>query len=113
YGDNYWALQQNAGLFVFAGEIGGVHPALVEAMASANTILYLNTPANRETVCGCGVPFEPNENDLAGKMTQLITSPGQAAMLARWAQEVAQKNYSWEQVTDEYEALFREMLGTR
>ena len=34
YGDGYWALQKHAGVFVFACEIGGVHPALIEAMAA-------------------------------------------------------------------------------
>ena len=32
YGPGYWQLLRNAGLYVFACEIGGVHPALVEAM---------------------------------------------------------------------------------
>jgi glycosyltransferase involved in cell wall biosynthesis len=110
YGDSYWALQRNAGLFVFAGEIGGVHPALVEAMAAGNAILYLDTPANRETVCGCGVAFQAAENDLSEKMARLLQSPAETTALAKCAQEVAEKNYSWEKVTDSYEHLFREML---
>jgi glycosyltransferase involved in cell wall biosynthesis len=98
---------------VFAGEIGGVHPALVEAMASGNAILYLDTPANRETVCGCGVPFEAVENDLTSKMAQLIEVPAESNALAQCARQAAIKNYSWEHVTDKYEALFQEMLGRR
>src|SRR5215813_11410284 len=99
YGDSYWALQRNAGLFVFAGEIGGVHPALVEAMATENAILYLDTPANRETVCGCGVAFQPVASDLASKMAQLMQAPEEISGLAKRAQEVARKNYSWKKVT--------------
>ncbi len=38
YGDGYWALQKHAGIFVFACEIGGVHPALIEAMAASNPV---------------------------------------------------------------------------
>ncbi len=110
YGDSYWALQQNAGLFVFAGEIGGVHPALVEAMAAGNAILYLDTPANHETTCGCGVPFRPVERDLADKMAGLISAPGKIGELSKCALETARKNYSWDTVTDQYEALFRNML---
>jgi glycosyltransferase involved in cell wall biosynthesis len=113
YGDSYWALQRNAGLFVFAGEIGGVHPALIEAMASGNAILYLDTPANRETVCGCGLAFDAEESDLSAKMARLMQSPGEASALATCARDVAQKSYSWERVTDQYEALFAEMLGER
>jgi glycosyltransferase involved in cell wall biosynthesis len=113
YGDNYWALHRNAGLFVFAGEIGGVHPALIESMATGNAILYLDTPANRETVRGCGVPFRPSESDLTSKLAQLLQSPGEISELARCAKEVAEKEYSWEKVADQYESLFREMLDSR
>ena len=111
HGDDYWALQRNAGLFVFAGEIGGVHPALIEAMASGNAILYLDTPANRETVCGCGIPFQPVESDLTSKMLHMMQSPEETMVLARQAQDVAQRNYNWETVTDQYESLFRNMIA--
>jgi glycosyltransferase involved in cell wall biosynthesis len=110
YGDSYWALQRNAGLFIFAGEIGGVHPALVEAMASGNAVLYLDTPANRETVCGCGLAFDPVESDLSRKIERLIRSPAECDALAKCAQETAARNYSWEKVTEQYELLFKEML---
>lgn len=110
YGDSYWSLQQNAGVFVFAGEIGGVHPALVEAMAAGNAILYLDTPANRETVCGSGIPFQPTAVDLSGKMARLVSSPGEISSLGSQASEAARNNYSWEKVTNQYEQLFSSML---
>ena len=110
YGDAYWSLQKNAGVFVFAGEIGGIHPALVEAMAAGNAILYLDTPANRETTCDCGIPFRPDESDLASKLEQLIVSPSRIEELAQSAQAVARKTYGWDKVVDQYEALFVKML---
>jgi glycosyltransferase involved in cell wall biosynthesis len=113
YGDTYWSLQQNAGLFVFAGEIGGVHPALVEAMAAGNAILYLDTPANRETVCGSGIAFQPTAVDLSVKMARLVTSPGEVSRLRSQASETARNTYSWEKVTDQYERLFLRMLDKR
>lgn len=113
YGEAYWALQQNAGLFVFAGEIGGVHPALVEAMAVGNAILYLDTPANRETTCGCGIAFAGVEKDLTEKMARLIESPEKIRPLSECAQEMARRNYSWQKVTDKYEALFVDMQRGR
>jgi len=110
YGEQYWSLQQNAGVFVFAGEIGGVHPALVEAMAAGNAILYLDTPANRETVCGCGISFQAEEADLRAKLAKLLCSPQELSRLRKEALEVAGKNYSWEKVTDQYEHLFLGMV---
>jgi glycosyltransferase involved in cell wall biosynthesis len=110
YGDAYWSLQKNAGIFVFAGEIGGIHPALVEAMAAGNAILYLDTAANRETARECGIPFHPEERDLAKKLEQLIAAPARIEELAQQAQAVARTLYGWDTVVDQYEALFEHML---
>jgi glycosyltransferase involved in cell wall biosynthesis len=110
YGEGYWSLQQNAGLFVFAGEIGGIHPALVEAMAAGNAILYLDTPANRETARDCGVPFRSDERELADKIRQLIDAPEELNTLRDRAQQVGRKSYSWEGVVDQYEDLFVDLL---
>jgi len=110
YGDRYWTLQQNAGLFVFAGEIGGIHPALVEAMAAGNAILYLDTPTNRETVVECGIPFQPDQGDLEIKLSQLIGAPKQIEDLREKARQVARETYGWDRIVDQYESLFSKML---
>jgi glycosyltransferase involved in cell wall biosynthesis len=109
YREGYWALQKNAGLFIFAGEIGGIHPALVEAMAAGNALLYLNTPANRETVRGCGVAFERSAEDLATKLRQLLASSDGLVNMRKEAEAVARQNYDWETVVDKYELLFRDI----
>ena len=110
YGERYWSLQQNAGLFVFAGEIGGIHPALVEAMAAGNAVLYLDTPTNRETARGSGIPFSPSQTDLADKMQGVIRRPDEAQNLRERARQIAREAYSWEKIVDQYEALFAQML---
>jgi len=112
YGDAYWTLQKNAGVFVFAGEIGGIHPALVEAMAAGNAILYLDTASNRETSCDCGISFHPQERDLVTKLEHLISAPGQAEQLRQQAKLVARQMYGWEKVVDQYEGLFVKILRT-
>ena len=111
YGDSYWSLQRNAGVFVFAGEIGGIHPALVEAMAAGNAILYLDTPANHETVRDCGISFRAEKGELATKIKELIAAPEQLTAFRERAQQVAREVYSWEKVVDQYERLFAEMLA--
>ena len=111
YGDGYWSLQQNAGIFVFAGEIGGVHPALVEAMAAGNAILYLDTAANRETAMGCGMAFAHNWKDLGTKIGGIIASPVHLQQMRNQARSAAVNAYSWDAVVDRYEALFSSMLN--
>src|ERR1700730_8500884 len=100
YGHAYWSLKKNAGVVVCAGEIGGIHPALVEAMAAGNAILYLDTPANRETTRDCGIPFQAGESDLAAKLEQLIFAPNRIEELAQRAQSVARETYGWDNVVD-------------
>ena len=50
FGDAYRALQQNAYCYVHATEVGGTHPALLEAMGYGNCVLTLATPENVEAV---------------------------------------------------------------
>jgi glycosyltransferase involved in cell wall biosynthesis len=111
YDERYWTLQRNAGAFVFAAEVGGIHPALIEAMAAGSAVLYLDTPANRETAGPCGVPFEHDARDLAKKVEQVLGNPQWAESLRRHAREFALTKYSWDSVVDQYEQLFEEMLA--
>src|SRR5206468_1054414 len=48
YGADYRTLQRNALLYIQATEVGGTHPALIEAMGSGGAVLALDTPENRE-----------------------------------------------------------------
>jgi len=109
YGPRYWELQNNAGLFVSAFEVGGIHPSLVEAMAAGNTLLYLDTKENREAVGDCGVPFRPAMGELAAVMQKLISDPQLRQSLAAKAQARAAELYSWERIVDQYEQLFYEI----
>ncbi|HTC94484.1 MAG TPA: glycosyltransferase [Terriglobales bacterium] len=110
YGDGYWELQLNAACFVFACEVGGIHPALVEAMAAGNPALYLNTESNRETAGDCGVVFEHNEDDLAAKLNNLFSDPKSLAQLAAKGTQRARERYGWGEITRQYEKLFEEIL---
>ncbi len=110
YGDGYWALQKHAGAFIFAGEVGGIHPALVEAMCSNNAVLYLATDANRETAGDSGIQFR-DESELAERLTELVASPKMVREYAARAQARAQALYRWEYVADQYEQLFADMSG--
>ncbi|HEX6504783.1 MAG TPA: glycosyltransferase [Terriglobales bacterium] len=111
YGERYWSMQKNAGLFVFAGEIGGIHPALVEAMVVGNAILYLDTVTNRETANGCGLAFQANPGELSGKLAHVLASPDDMEQMRLQAQAVARRTYGWDKVVDKYEQLFWSLLS--
>lgn len=113
YGKEYWRLQNNAGLYVCASEVGGTHPGLVEAMAAHNPILYLDAPENRETVGECGIAFRADARDLAAKTLAAIQDPELRSALGQRARDRAQTIYGWEEVTQKYENLFYETLGQK
>ena len=110
YGDGYWALQKHAGVFVFACEIGGVHPALIEAMAANNAVLYLDTPENAETAGDAGVKYEKSEDDLTAKLQSLLDDPAARQQLAARAKQRADALYRWDAIAEKYERLFAELV---
>lgn len=110
YGDGYWALQKHAGVFVFACEIGGVHPALIEAMAAGNAVLYLDTPENAETAGDAAIAYAKSEDDLADKLQSLLNDPAQREQLALRARHRAEALYRWEAIAQKYETLFRRVV---
>jgi glycosyltransferase involved in cell wall biosynthesis len=113
YGDRYWALQRNAGLFIFACEVGGVHPALIEAMAAENPVLYLESPENNATAADAAVRFSKSADDLATKLQALLDQPDKRLEWAARGAKHARQNYSWSDVARRYEMLFEAMLKAR
>ena len=106
YGDGYWALQKHAGVFVFACEIGGVHPALIEAMAASNPVLYLDTPENAETAGDAAIRYEKSEADLTVKLQALLDDSSRREELASRAKQRADALYRWEAIAGKYEKIF-------
>jgi len=111
YGGGYWQLLRNASLYVFACEVGGVHPALIEAMAARKPILYLGTRENRETAGDGGMPFRADSADLAAGISRLLADENLRQELGRKAQERAAKVFGWEETTRKYESLFSELVA--
>jgi len=110
YGEGYRELCSHCFAYVHATEVGGTHPALIEAMGRGALVLYRNTPENAEVAGGVGVPFEPAE--LTDKLRRLLDMPEEErATLRRLAMERIRERYSWDAVTDQYEALLARITG--
>ncbi len=111
YGQGYHELESHCFAYVHATEVGGTHPALIEAMGRGAVVLYLNTPENAEVAAGAGIPFE---NDLTGKMAAVLAmSEDERAGWSRRAMERVRERYSWEAVTDAYEKLLTRLARVR
>ncbi len=112
FGQDYRALQQNAYCYVHATEVGGTHPALLEAMGYGNCVLTLATPENIEVVSDAGIAFA-DEQDLVEKLQRVLRDGSLVQAYRHRAQVRVKKYYDWEHVVDRYEELFAEMAGMR
>jgi glycosyltransferase involved in cell wall biosynthesis len=110
FGQDYRALQQNAYCYVHATEVGGTHPALLEAMGYGNCVLTLASPENIEAVGDAGIPYI-DEFDLAEKLRRVLRDGSLVHAYRHRAQQRVQNHYDWERVVDQYEELFRRMTG--
>src|ERR671921_1564240 len=110
FGDAYRALQQNAFCYVHATEVGGTHPALLEAMGYGNCVLTLATPENIEVVGDAGVPYI-DEFDLAEKLQRVLRDGSLVQAYRNRAQQRIKTHYAWDKVVDQYELLFARMCG--
>lgn len=110
YGEAYHQLQSHCAVYVQATEVGGTHPALIEAMGRGALVLYLNTPENAEVAGEAAVAFENNADDLAEKLQWAVDlAESERVAWGRKAMERVERVYSWNAVTDAYEALFRRL----
>lgn len=109
FGDGYKELQSHCYAYVHATEVGGTHPALIEAMGRGALILYLETPENCEVASGIGLPFTLDTLP-AVLQRALDMSPLERAEWQQRATDRVRERYSWAAVTDQYEALFQRLL---
>lgn len=108
YGAGYRQLQSHAFAYIQATEVGGTHPALVEAMAAGNCIIAKDTPENREVLGDAGLFFRDSD-DLRRQIEVSLKDRSLVERFRVLAQRRAEERYSWDAVTDAYEELFRRL----
>ncbi len=104
YGQGYRELGSHCFAYIHATEVGGTHPALIEAMGRGALTLYLDTPENAEVAGGAGLPF--THEDLSRVMEHVLAYSEEERQVWRTrAMERVRSRYSWDAVTDAYEKL--------
>jgi len=112
YGDGYRELLTHALAYIHATEVGGTHPALVEAMGYGNCIIVNGTPENREVAGGVALFFNAEEPEsLAERLEWVRGHPERARARGRAAARRAAILFSWDRVVDRYAALFQRLAG--
>lgn len=111
FGEGYRQLLNHPYLFVLASGVGGTHPVLTEAMAAGNCIIVNDHAPNLEVLDDAGLSYDGRAGapDLARVMRRALDDPTLASDLRPRARTRAQACYSWDSVTDAYEALCRDI----
>ncbi len=110
FGQGYEELQSHAFCYIHATEVGGTHPALIEAMGFRNCIVANGTSENREVLGKNGLIYEINNvPDLRKKMQYVIDNPRIVDEFGMRAQQRIKDKYSWDSIVDEYERLFQDL----
>ena len=105
YGVGYRELGTWCFAYIHATEVGGTHPALIEAMGRGALVLYLDNAENAE-VCGdAGLPYH-GEEGLVTRLREVLemTEPERDSYRKRAIRRVRER-YDWEAVTSQYERL--------
>ncbi len=111
FGASYVELQENAYAYIQATEVGGTHPALVEAMGFANCVIANGTPENVEVVSSAALIYSPNdESQLADLLRQVMQQPELVLRFRAAAYARALAQYHWDKICCDYERLFESLL---
>ncbi len=112
YGEGYRELLSHALAYVHATEVGGTHPALVEAMGYGNCVVVNDAPENREVAGEAALWFRAGEPaSLAAALNRVLLHREEAQALGEAAARRAAARFSWETVADQYADLLRRLAG--
>jgi glycosyltransferase involved in cell wall biosynthesis len=103
----------NCFAYVHGNEVGGTNPALLQTMASGCFTIAIDVPFSHDVLLDAGIYFEKSQEDLAARMQWALDHAEELIYFKVKAVERIMAQYSWDLVTDEYEALFRELIADR
>jgi glycosyltransferase involved in cell wall biosynthesis len=113
FGEAYRQLGCHAFAYVQPSPTSGTSPALLDQMAFGNAVVVRGTPTNSEVVADAGLTYDPEDpvTGLAAALQRLLDDPALTARLREAAVRRVESTYSWDRITDRYEALFASLCG--
>ena len=108
YGEGYRELLAHAAVYVHATEVGGTHPALLEAMGFGRPLVVHDAPENREAAGEAALYADAGRPEtLASAIDGLLADPERRRVLGDAARRRARALYLWDAVADDYERALR------
>jgi glycosyltransferase involved in cell wall biosynthesis len=108
----YRELSRHCLFYVLASGVEGTRPVLLDQMGFGNCVLVRDTAANSDVVAESGVKFENarEKDSLSEKLNYLIANPDVIEEYRGKSVKRMKEAFSWEVVTDRYEALFQDLM---
>jgi glycosyltransferase involved in cell wall biosynthesis len=112
YGEGYRQLLAHAAVYVQATEVGGTHPALVEALGYGRVVCYNASPENEEVAGGAALPFDVwRPETLASLLAGILDDPAAYSVWKDSAKARVRERYLWDDVAARYEAVLEGRPG--
>jgi glycosyltransferase involved in cell wall biosynthesis len=112
YGDGYLELQSGAHIYIQATEVGGTHPALVEAIGLGRCVIANDVPEHREVLGDAGLYYDGTVSGLRRRLQEAIDHPDLVEGCRARARVLAER-YSWDRIVRDYETLFEAVRPVR
>lgn len=104
----------NAAIFVQPSETEGLPITLLEAMSYGRAAIASDIPENQETLGGCGLLFRDRDaGDLAKKLAYALAQPAVMSQFGAKAKQRVIRYYRWEDITQQTEKLYNQLLPER
>lgn len=104
-------LHTNCYAYVHGNQVGGTNPALLKALGYGNCVLAVDVAFNAEVVADAAVLYRKDPVDLADKMQKLVDDPESVKRYRQLAPKRIEEAYQWPMVSNDYEALFRNLVS--
>ena len=106
-------LHCNCFAYIHGHQFGGINPSILKALGYGNLVIALDTPFNAEVLADGkhGLLYQKNVESLAERIRWAEEHEKEVAEFRRLAPERIRERFTWDQITDQYENLFRETAG--
>jgi len=105
------ALYAHAATYLHGHSVGGTNPSLLRAMGAGTAVIAHDNVFNREVLRDEGRYFS-SDGDVAAAVVAAEDDLETRASRARTLRHRAEQEFTWEGVTDGYEALARDLAGS-
>jgi glycosyltransferase involved in cell wall biosynthesis len=114
YGPGYAELSQNCRAFILPAAIEATRLVLLDQMGFGNAIIFRESPATREVIAECGLPFSGPDPaaSLAERLNEAFETNSALGKFGEKSRQRAETVYGWGTVLQQYETILADLVPT-